>query len=240
MRLGIMQPYFFPYPGHFSLIAHCDEWVVFDITQYTPKSWMNRNRVLHPTGGPNWVGVPLANGSISISTAQARVLDPQAARRSILGKLSHYRRQAPFHAAVEALIDEAFGPGGADDSLTRLDVRGLAAVCRYLEIPFRPRICSELSLDLPVDLGPGDWAPEICARLGARQYLNPAGGRALFDPRRFERLGVDLQFLHTEPPRYAQGSYPPSENLSILDMLMWNPPATVREALLRSARVETA
>lgn len=51
MRLGIMQPYFFPYPGHFALIAHVDQWLVFDITQYTPKTWMNRNRILHPRGG---------------------------------------------------------------------------------------------------------------------------------------------------------------------------------------------
>ena len=50
VKLGIMQPYFFPYLGHFALIAHTDAWVVFDITQYTPKTWMNRNRVLHPKG----------------------------------------------------------------------------------------------------------------------------------------------------------------------------------------------
>jgi hypothetical protein len=35
MKLGIMQPYFFPYLGHFALIAAVDEWVVFDVTQYT-------------------------------------------------------------------------------------------------------------------------------------------------------------------------------------------------------------
>ena len=29
MRLGIMQPYFFPYIGYFSLIDYCDEFVDF-------------------------------------------------------------------------------------------------------------------------------------------------------------------------------------------------------------------
>lgn len=51
MRLAIMQPYFFPYLGHFSLIAASDAWIVFDVRQYTPRTWMNRNRILHPTGG---------------------------------------------------------------------------------------------------------------------------------------------------------------------------------------------
>jgi WbqC-like protein family len=48
MRLGIMQPYFCPYLGHFALIAAVDQRIVFDVTQYTPKTWMNRNPILHP------------------------------------------------------------------------------------------------------------------------------------------------------------------------------------------------
>ena len=232
MRLGIMQPYFFPYAGHFALIAHCDEWVVFDITQYTPKTWINRNQVLHPNGGPNWVSVPLANGSISIRSAEARVLDVARTRASVLGKLSHYRRKAPYCAAVEAIVHDAFDLPAADDSLVHLNVRGLDAVCRYLGLPFKRRIASELALDLPSDLGAGDWALEICPRLGADAYLNPVGGSALFDPRRFSARGIELEFLRAAPYRYAAGPYPASPGLSILDVLMWNDPSEVRCALM--------
>lgn len=240
MRLGIMQPYFFPYPGHFALIARCDEWVVFDITQYTPKTWMNRNRVLHPDGGPHWISVPLANGSISIKTAEARVLDPAGTCRSVLGKLSHYRRQAPYFKAVEDLVREAFALPPGDDSLVHLNLRGLDAVCRYLGLDFKRRIASELQLDLPAQLAAGDWALEICRRLGATAYLNPAGGAALFDPARYEDAGVSLGFLEHQPVEYTQGRYPPTPGLSILDMLMWNPPEWVREALLRQSHIRSA
>jgi len=178
--VGIMQPYFFPHLAHFALIAHTDAWVVFDITQYTPKTWMNRNRVLHPNGGPNWVTVPLANASISITSAQARVADMAGTARSVLGKLSHYRRKAPYYEAVVDLVSGAFALPAGDDSLVHLNLAGLRAVCRYLDLPFAPRICSELALDLPADLGPGDWALEIASRLGADAYVNPIGGRALF------------------------------------------------------------
>jgi hypothetical protein len=43
MRVGMMQPYFFPYLGHFALIANVDSWVVFDVTQSTPNSWISCN-----------------------------------------------------------------------------------------------------------------------------------------------------------------------------------------------------
>lgn len=236
MRIGIMQPYFFPYLGHFALIAHSDAWVVFDVTQYTPKTWMNRNRVLHPGGGPNWVSVPLANGSISITSAQARVADVPGTLRSTLGKLSHYRRKAPHHDAVVALVEEAFALPEGDDRLVSLNVAALRAVCRYLDIPFAPRRCSELALDLPSDLGPGDWALEIATRLGADAYLNPWGGRALFDPARYAERGVQLEFLQMPSLPYASGPWAPVADLSILDVLMWNEPARVRAWLMDEAR----
>lgn len=229
MRLAIMQPYFFPYLGHFSLIAACDEWVVFDISQYTPRTWMNRNRVLNPGGGCKWVTVPLASASIHIRTHEAQILDPDTARRSLLGHLSHYRR-APYYQAVAAMVNDVFTDDG---SLTHLNVRSLAAVCNYVGLPFRYRICSELELDLPPALGPGDWAREICFAMSADGYINPVGGSGLFDPSSFARRGVDLEFLRAEPFIYATRGFSFEPNLSILDVLMWNAPELVLDAMHR-------
>src|ERR1700728_2689558 len=116
MRLAIMQPYFFPYLGHFALIANVDAWIVFDITQYTPKTWISRNRVLHPSSGANWVSVPLRNSSISIKIGEARVLDLAAAAKSTLGKLSHYRRKAPYARQVEEIVESTFATEGIGNS----------------------------------------------------------------------------------------------------------------------------
>lgn len=240
-RLGIMQPYFFPHLAHFALIEHTDLWVVFDVTQYTPKTWMSRNRVLHPSTGWNWVNLPLANGSIHIRTHEARLIDPTAARDSVLGKLSHLRRKAPFHRAVESLVHETFdGPVEDVSSLTRLNQRGLAAVCRYLGMRFESRLCSALDLDLPEQLGAGDWALEICSRLGASGYLNPIGGRALFDPARYRDHGITLQFLDMAPFSYNTPGYGFEPGLSVLDVMMWNEPQAIAQALRQGSTVHQA
>jgi hypothetical protein len=225
-----MQPYFFPYLGHFALIAHTDAWVVFDITQYTPKTWMNRNRILHPKEGWNYISVPLANSSISIRTSEARLLNPADLRNSVLGKLSHYRQKAPYYKAVEALARETMCDD-TDRSLVNLNVRGVRAVCEYLGLPFRYQVCSELDLPIPEKLPPGGWAPAICAALGASGYVNPIGGRELFDPVDFATRNVALQFLSFEHPVYDVGPYQFEPGLSILDVLMWNSPQTVVQAL---------
>jgi hypothetical protein len=46
MKIGIMQPYFFPYIGYFQLIKTVDVFVVYDNIKYTKKGWINRNRML--------------------------------------------------------------------------------------------------------------------------------------------------------------------------------------------------
>jgi len=228
--LGIMQPYFFPYMGHFSLIAAVDEWIVFDTTQYTPKTWMNRNRVLHPNSGWQYVTVPLSNSSISIKTSEAKVLSLSEAKANIVGKLTHYKKKAPYADAVIALVQEVFDLA-MDDSLVHLNVNSLGAVCRYLGIPFTYRVCSELDLSLPMTLPPGEWALEICSKLGANRYVNPVGGQKLFDYEKFEQRGITLDFAQAKELVYKTAPYQYEPNLSILDVLMWNSSIVVSEAI---------
>jgi hypothetical protein len=230
MRAGIMQPYFFPYLGHFALVQHSDAWVVFDVTQYTPKTWMNRNRVLHPAGSWNWITVPLANSGRSIRISEARVLDGIKARNSAIGKLSHYRRKAPFWRMVEDLVSAAFD-GAADDSLVALNVSALSVVCRYLGIQFEPLICSQLGIDFSGVTHPGGWAPVAAAAIGANRYLNPIGGHALFSEADFIERGLSLEFLEFPMFEYDSSPFTFQPGLSIIDVLMWNDVSAVCSAL---------
>jgi hypothetical protein len=225
-----MQPYFFPYVGHFALIDSVDEWIVFDVTQYTPKTWMNRNRILHPKTGWLYVTVPLANSSNSILTSEARVLDLVKTQQSILGKLSHYRKKAPYYVEVTNIVQHAF-TASSNDSLVNLNVNALNAVCDYLQIAFKYQIASELPLDYPPDLGPGDWAPFICEKLGATEYVNPIGGRDLFDITVFQDRGISLLFADFTEFEYATTPYSYEPHLSILDTMMWNAPRDIVAAL---------
>ena len=225
-----MQPYFFPYIGHFALIVSVDEWIVFDVTQYTPKTWMNRNRILHPKTGWLYVSVPLSNSSNSIKTSEARVLDLAKAQQSVLGKLSHYRKNAPYYVEVTNIVKEAF-TASSDDSLVSLNVIALKTVCEYLQIPFSYRIASELAFHYPPNLGAGDWAPYICEMLGATEYVNPMSGRALFDKMEFQQRGVSLFFAEFEKFEYSTTPYSYEPHLSILDVMMWNTPEDIVAAL---------
>ncbi len=226
-----MQPYFFPYLGYFELIRRSDAWVVFDEVKYQPKSWMSRNRVLHPSEGWQYVGVPVDKHAGDGLIRNVRLIDAAAAHQRICGQLQHYRQaRAPYFRQVLALVDRSF-EGLQADALCELNVRSLAAICDYLGLDFAPRVQSRLALRLPPIEHAGQWALEICSALGASSYVNPPGGRDIFRVSEWQARGIELGFTELLQFRYATGPYDFVEQLSVLDVLMWNAPATVRTCL---------
>lgn len=231
MKLGIMQPYFFPYIGYFDLINRTDRWIVFDVVQYTAKSWMNRNRVLGAGSGWQYITVPVHKHVGDQMIKDVTVVDKEAARKRILGQLQHYRvARAPFFSAVKEIIERTF-ERTTTNLLRDINVSSLLEVCEYLGISFDYAVLSETGIELPPIQHPGQWALEISAALGASEYVNPPGGRALFRPAEFQARGVALTFTDLPDYRYSCGPYEFVEHLSIIDACMWNAPETIKAYL---------
>ncbi len=233
MILGFMQPYFLPYPGYFALIARSDVWLVFDDAQMIRHGWVDRNRILHPTEGWQYIKVPLKKHAREAKISECEVSEPDWGAK-IIRQLGHYRK-APHYAAVIAMLDQAFQ--SAPTQLALLNTHVLSAVCGYIGLPFAPKLHSTLEYDRSLVQGPGDWALEASRALGASTYVNPPGGRDLFDPLRFRQAGVDLAFLHWPNLPYLQrrSSFEPA--LSMLDMLMWVEPQEIVRRLREEAQV---
>ncbi len=72
-----MQPYFAPALAYFDLIALTDEWVVFDTPAFRKKSWMSRNRILHPSTGWQYItaGRHSARGLPTLATRSKPLCD---------------------------------------------------------------------------------------------------------------------------------------------------------------------
>ncbi len=228
LQLGIMQPYFFPYLGYYDLINRTDQWIVFDVVKYVPKSWMNRNRILHPTEGWQYISVPVDKHAGNGAIKDIRIIDVKSAHDKIRGQIEHYRKGgAPYFPNVAQLIDDCFS--GLQGNLLRdLNVRSLVVVCNYLGITLNRANLSDMTLNLPKIDHPGQWALEIASALGADAYLNPPGGRDIFRPPEWEERGIGLNFTDLVSFVYPTKHYAFVEHLSIIDILMWNAPNKVK------------
>lgn len=224
MRLALMQPYLFPYIGYFSLMARCDRWITFDQAQFIKGGWIQRNRILHPSEGWQWFGVPLAKHSSSATIAEVEVA-PDGWQDKLLRRLDVYRR-APYHDTVAPLVETCLRQPATH--IIDLAESSQRLVAEHLGLAFEPERLSELDLDHAQIQGPGDWGLEVCRQLGASTYVNAIGGRDLFDPAAFAAAGVGLEFVRARLSPYDQGGRDFEPGLSIIDVLMWNGPDEAR------------
>ena len=231
MILGSMQPYFFPYIGYFDLIYQSDSWLTYDTAQYIRHGWVNRNRILHPVNGWQYIVVPLKRHSHIARINKICIAEDAPWRERLLGQLQHYKKRAPFFKVTIDLVAACLQD--ANESLSRLNVESLGKVCDYLEIPFSNALESELEADCVVD--PGDCALRRTKELGASEYINPPRGAHLYDRSKFDEAGIKLTIQAPIDFVYECDGYEFQPNLSIIDVMMWNPPEAIRAYLTSRA-----
>ena len=210
MKLGIMQPYFFPYVGYFQLMDSVDEWVIFDEIQFINKGWCNRNRILKPFGDWQYITVPLKKHHRETKISEVIIKDNW---KNILGKLTVYRK-APYYHETMDLIERCFDI----DSLRLSDIldRSLRLTAKHLGITTaiyrQPKVENVAHA--------GQWALRISEKMGADEYVNPIAGVPLFDKNEFKNAGIGLSYHESNLFEYDQGrEFIPG--LSIIDVLMF-------------------
>ncbi len=213
-----MQPYFFPYIGYFQLVRAVDVFVVYDNIKFTKKGWINRNRyLLH--GEPAVFTVPVAHASDSLDVRERQVA-PSFERERMLHRLGAAYRHAPRRAEAMSILERCVR--NPEPNLFLFLESSIRALCDALEIP-TPIVVSS-SLDVDPALTGQDKVLALCRAVGATSYLNPIGGRELYDAAAFAAHGMSLAFLKARPEPYPQLGAPFVPFLSILDVLMFNPP----------------
>lgn len=222
MKLGIMQPYFFPYVGHFALINQTDKWIVFDEVQYIERGWMNRNRIIHPTKPEaTYINVPLEKHTQKTIIKDILINENEDFKDKIKAQLTaSYKKRAPYFKETMKVVEDVFNFQGR--SLTKLNTHGLQVVCAYLGITFDYQIFSEMELDMDEVNDAGDWALNISKAMNADIYINPISGKALFSECKFKEAGIKLEFLEPILSEYSQKKSCFLSGLSIIDVMMFN------------------
>lgn len=232
LRMAGMQPYFFPYLGYWQLIDAVDCFVLFDEAQYMKGGWINRNRVLKPNGGWQYIHVPVAKHPRGAAIRDVRIASGEDWQTRIVNQLAHYRSIAPHFADTSELV-RACLDGGEKLGISALNCRVIRQVCAALEIRSEIVVSSDHGFDYVDVAGPGDWALAHARQMGAGEIVNPITGIALQDIGKLTAHGIGLSALHSPSGVvYSQGGKAPFEaGLSIIDVLMFNGIAATRDLL---------
>lgn len=228
MTLAIMQPYFFPYIGYYQLLHAADRFIAYDDVSFIKQGWINRNRILI-NGAAAFITVPVRDRSSFRAIADVEIDGPEAVwRRKLLKTIENAYRRAPEFARVFPLVQ-----GVLALPVTRiadLALASLSAVLDYLDV--RIDIERSSATHAAGDLTGQERVIALCRRAGATEYVNSGGaGRELYAAGDFAASGLRLWFLQPRLREYRQFGAPFVPGLSIIDVLMFNPKAAVRDSL---------
>lgn len=187
--IAVIQPYFFPYAGYFRLFSAADTLVFFDCVQFPRRGWVHRNRFASATGEPEWLTLPLVKAPRDVRIADLRF--PPDAPSRLADSLHRFPLLEQAARDRNELIGEMLRIEG--DDVTAYLCHTATNVAATLG--FSPRILRSSALGIDPALRGQERVVAIVSALGGKTYVNPSGGRELYDSNDFERAGIALRFL---------------------------------------------
>jgi hypothetical protein len=226
MRLGIMQPYFFPYIGYWQLMNVVDKYVIYDDVNFIKGGWINRNRILMSGEAKN-VNLQMHGASSNKLINEVEVLRDTIYNKKLLKTIESCYKKAPYYSEVFPIIESIITQD--ENNLARHLVKSIREICRYLSINTELIVSS--SINKNNNLRGQDKVIEICKILGVDEYINAIGGHSLYSYNEFKSQGLELKFLRTKDVQYKQFQSEFVPNLSIIDVMMFNSIDKINEFL---------
>jgi hypothetical protein len=217
MKLGIMQPYLFPYIGYFQLINAVDKFVIFDDVNYINRGWINRNRILL-NGREHTFTIPLDKASQNKLICEIELSPNDKWKMKLLKTVTTaYKKTPEFNMAypvLESIIDFE------NRNLSIFITNSLDRICNYFNIKTQI-IPSSLKYNT-TQLKGQNKILEICCAEQATIYINPIGGIEIYQKKAFEEKQIKLVFLKSKQINYDQFRNEFLPFLSIIDVMMFN------------------
>lgn len=224
--LAIMQPYIFPYIGYFQLINAVDKFVIYDDVNFIKRGWIHRNNIL-VNGEANMFSVPLKKPSQNSLINEVKLGDWKPWSSKFLKTVEQNYKKAPHFDSVYELVSNVLSEDCA--FISDLAIRSLKQVCAYLKLS--TEFVDSSTVYNNDELKSQYRILDICLKEKAGHYINPTGGRGLYDKELFAKNGILLNFIESESITYPQFKNEFRPWLSIIDVLMFNNVLTVQDNL---------
>jgi hypothetical protein len=225
VRISIIQSCYIPWKGFFDLIGLCDEYVIFDRTQYVKRHWHNRNRI-KTANGVEWLTIPVVTkGRFDQPIDEVMIEKPWAEKHWKSLELAY--RRTPFFDAFAPTMRAWYERADKQERLTDVNELFTREIAGLLGL--KTRIVRDT--DYPADGAKTARLLAIAQAAGADRYLSGPSARAYFDEALFAGAGIAAEWMNYQGyPEYPQlhGSF--EHAVSVLDLLFNTGPEASRFA----------
>lgn len=221
-----MQPYFFPYLGYWQLLNAVDKFVIYDDVNYIPRGYINKNSILL-NGTAYRFSIPIEKASQNKLIKETKLKFDIKGKENFLKTIALAYKKAPFYKDAVTILENIIYNNESD--LTKYLKYHFEKIFEYLDINTEILLSSEIEKNN--ECRAKEKIIEICHKLGANQYINAIGGQELYKTEDFLKNGIILNFINMNEIQYKQFYDNFVPNLSIIDIMMFNSPKTIKAML---------
>jgi hypothetical protein len=221
MIVAAHQPNYMPWTGYFYKMMLCDRFIFADDLQYTTQSYINRVRI-KTAHGEKWLTVPvLSRGKGRLKIKEIRIAQSENWQHKHWRTLYLNYKHAPFFDRYAGYFEKLYQRKWT--YLVDLNMEILSFIMKTLDITCSVARSSEYSVP----------ASQIN---GGTEYISGESGRIYLDETDFKKKGISLNYTHFKTTRYRQQFDGFLPNLSIIDLLLNEGPAS-KSHLLKSGKM---
>jgi hypothetical protein len=209
MKIGIMQPYFFPYIGYFQLIDSVDTYVNLDHVSFMKRSYMVRNKLKNDVG----INLSVIGGSQNKKCREVNIYVDNKWLNKFKTSINYlYSKENNYASIMDSIVNPMIG----DLSLNISDFNfsSIKRICYYLDMDKNFIDSSEGVTENKK----GQGLIDICKKNNSSSYVNAIGGIDLYNKEEFKKYGIDLYFCKMDNDIDLDNPY-----LSILHQLFVYP-----------------
>lgn len=196
------------------MIAHVDEFILYDDAQYTKHDWRNRNQIKTPQGR-QWLTVPVhVKGKFDQKIREAEIQGADWSCRHWKTLFGNYRR-APFFSEIADWLEPLYMEM-TFTHISTLNRNLIEAICAYMGI----ETTISNSWDYRLACGRSERLLDLCLQAGATEYVSGPSAKNYLDERLFREQGIQVTWFDYDGyPEYPQlwGEF--SHGVTVLDLL---------------------
>ena len=213
-KVAILQSNYIPWKGYFDLIAYVDEFIFYDLAQFTKNDWRNRNQI-KTSNGLKWLSIPVKmKGHLNRSIKETEIIQ-NGWQKKHWQSLLHSYSKAPYFSEIAGWLEPMYMES-EQKYLSALNRDFIKKICEYLNI----KTTISNVWDYKLMGGKSEKLVHLCQQCQATTYVSGPSAKDYLETNLFEKADIQVEwFEYANYPEYKQFHGEFNHHVSILDLL---------------------
>lgn len=214
-KIAILQSNYIPWKGYFDMIDSVDEFIFYDIVQYTKQDWRNRNKI-KTVNGTILLSIPVSMANRTTTNINSILVSDNIWAKKHWNAINLNYTKSPYYKKYKEYFHDLYNECKQYNLLSRINYKFILAINELLGIKTKMSYAEDYNI---ID-GKTERLISLCQQAGADEYVSGPAAKSYIDEKQFVDAGIKLTWFDYDgykeyPQLYGEFEH----NVSIIDVI---------------------